>query len=409
MNNLPVNCDVLFCSYGGGHVAALEPVARKLTDLDFKVGYFALTTAQRYLERASIPYFGFKEVADHFNFRADPRYAKLVESNSSNLVNVEETFAYITMNFDELVMKNGFEVAMAEYQLGGRQSFFPVENMRRILSFIKPKVVVSTNSPRSERAIFTAAKELGIARVCVVDLFALQEIEWLKEVNFADSICVLNSAVKQSFLNHGCKAEQVKVTGNPAFDKINAGETLELARSWRTSKNISNKKKVILWASQIEPEKHPFSGRRGDPRLPLMVENQIRHLVANRDDLHLIIRPHPNENRIVAEGDNVSVSDSNEPLHPILHAVNVVVVLTSTVGLEAAISGTPVITVDNSVFTQDAPYSKYGISRGINNLNELESAIDQAIRMQDVNRKHQIAQSTNNVCDEIIALLEKNR
>jgi predicted glycosyltransferase len=143
--------------------------------------------------------------------------------------------------------------------------------------------------------------------------------------------------------------------------------------------------------------------------LPLLVEKQISHLVANRDDLHLIIRPHPNENRIVAEGDNVSVSDSNEPLHPILHAVNVVVVLTSTVGLEAAISGTPVITVDNSVFTQDAPYSKYGISRGINNLNELESAIDQAIRMQDVNRKHQIAQSTNNVCDEIIALLEKNR
>jgi UDP-N-acetylglucosamine 2-epimerase len=50
-------------------------------------------------------------------------------------------------------------------------------------------------------------------------------------------------------------------------------------------------------------------------------------------------------------------------------------VTASTVGLEAHIAGKPVISVDMSVFTPDAPYAAMRISTGTNSLSELANTV----------------------------------
>lgn len=406
MRNFPNKCDILFCSYGGGHVAALLPVAQSLTELGHNVCYLALTTAQSQLDRTSTPYFGYKEIAERRGINIDPRYEYLIPKNNSPLVSDEETRAYTSMNIDDLVAKHGYDEALSKYNAMGRQAFFPLQSMRRLLRELEPKVVVGTNSPRSERAIIQAAQELDIPRLCLVDLFALQEIQWIKEPGFANRICVLNEAVRDNFIRSGCDVEKVKVTGNPAFDSINSTKTIQLAKSWRRKRGIPEDGKVILWASQEEPAIHPFSNKPGDPQLPILVENYLRDALSTQEDWHLLIRPHPSENRIVQEGSRIHISSHREPLHPILHAADAVVVLTSTVGLEASISGTPVVSVDLSIFTPDAPYSEYGISHGIRDLSLLETTIVQALESGKKSKKNQEICSTHKVRDQILSIIK---
>jgi hypothetical protein len=49
------------------------------------------------------------------------------------------------------------------------------------------------------------------------------------------------------------------------------------------------------------------------------------------------------------------------------------------VGLEAALAGRPVVSIDNSIFTPDTQYSAMGVSRGVTNLQDLKIALDEAL------------------------------
>ena len=57
-------------------------------------------------------------------------------------------------------------------------------------------------------------------------------------------------------------------------------------------------------------------------------------------------------------------------------SVSVVVTMTSTVGIEGLLLGKPLVTIDTSVFREDAPYSAMGLSLGVTDLDDLESALD---------------------------------
>jgi CDP-glycerol glycerophosphotransferase (TagB/SpsB family) len=123
--------------------------------------------------------------------------------------------------------------------------------------------------------------------------------------------------------------------------------------------------RTILWASQVEPERHPFSGSIGDSSLPYRIEHYLRDFVAENPGFRLVVRYHPSQQEVFIEHAAVHLSRSDEDLGALLHAVDVAVVTTSTVGLEAALAGLPVISVDCSVFTEDAPYSRMGIATGV--------------------------------------------
>lgn len=367
---------ILFISYGGGHVACLAPLALTMQSKNIPFKFLALTTASSYLNPLGISALGFKDLPEATASDVQ-HWGKLLAKDvpSNGTVSIEETVAYLGLNFRELVTKHGEQEAFDLYAIHGRQAFLPVEVMKSALNYLKPELLVTTNSPRTERAAVIAARELGIDTICIVDLFALQEVQWVGELGYADRICVLNEAVRTMFIKHGRQPHEVVVTGNPAFDRLITQETKLAGLRLKQSRGWDDGKINILWASQPEPEKHPFTDKKGDPQLPRKVEYELRRFVAQNADFRLIVRYHPSETEEFITHENVEFSPLSENLAALLNAVDTVIVTASTVGLEASIVGCNVISVDCSIFTEDAPYSTMGISQGVKQIKDLASAI----------------------------------
>jgi hypothetical protein len=335
-----------------------------------------LTTAAGYLSEQGIASIGFKDLLDPQDRETREIGLRLAkELGSSSMVSEEETVAYLGLSYQDLVARLGANKAASEYAEKSRQAFLPISVMQRAINRFKPDLVLATNSPRAERAAILAAVACSIPSVCVVDLFALQEVQWIGEPGYATRVCVLNEAVKAMFLEHGRKDEEVVVTGNPAFDRLQQPEVKAAGMRLRHERGWDDGSTTLLWASQPEPEQHPFAPRHGDPALPEKIEDELRRFVQDNPGFRLVVRYHPSERVEFVAQQGVFFSPTSENLHVLLHAVDMVIVTASTVGLEASLIGKPLLSVDCSIFTEDAPYSAMGISQGVHTAEDLPSAI----------------------------------
>lgn len=367
---------IFLVAYGGGHVAMLAQIASALAVAGQPFKFLALTTARAELDRLGIPSIGFRDLPGSSD--ADVQaWGKALAADlpAGGPVSHEETIAYLGANFRDLVHDVGESEAWRRYRSAGRQSFLPVRTLENALRALAPSLVVATNSPRAEQAAILAAGRLGIPSICAVDLFALQEVQWIGQPGYADRVCVLNERVRQMFLAHGRLPHEIIVTGNPAFDRLTAPETIAQGAVLRRERGWDDGRITLLWASQIEPERHPFADRQGDPTLPRRVEQELRAFIAAQPGYRLVVRYHPSERVKFVPGERVEFSPRVEPISVLLHAVDVVVVTASTVGLEASIAGRPVISVDASVFTADTLYSRLGVAVGVDDAQGLPQAL----------------------------------
>jgi hypothetical protein len=404
---------IIFVSYGGGHVNMLLPVIKILQALPgFEVIVLGLTTAGAVLERNQIPYLGFKDLLHLADDSALFYGNNLVGANSaSSLVSIEESVAYMGLNYWELVNKYGEQKAHELYTSKGRHSFYPIGVLKRFLSEQKPDLVVATNSPRAERAAIDAAGELNIPSLCLIDLFVFQSVKWIGLPKFATKVCVLSNFVKEQLLAAGRLDQEIVVTGNPVFDSLSSIKSntplLMSNRRWK------NAQKVILWASQVEPEVHPFDAtKKGDVMLPRRIETLLFKVLSKHPDWHLILRPHPSDNTEYFDiPENVEIGDKAESLHELIASVDCVITMTSTVAIEAALIGKQVITIDLSIFTEDSPYSKMGLSEGVVDLTDLESVLCRESLASNLNTEAVVGLpgfATENVVKTIQALLKNS-
>lgn len=364
---------VLFVAYGGGHVAALAPIAKKMLAMKFDVNFLALTTAMEFLEVRGIPYIKYSDLPGAMDDDVVSYGKYLMSQGASNIkISTKETIAYLGLNFREMVRLHGEELAHIKYKEYGRQSFLPINLFVEWFRISRPDVVVATNSPRSEQAAILAAGILGIPSLCVLDLFGMQEVEWLGQPNYADRVCVLNQQVKDMLVDHGRSPQEIAVTGNPAFESINSPKLKDLAIQKRLSMGWGATDFVILFASQVEPVAHPFSSMVGDPLLPRKIENKLRDFVSVDDHAHLVVRFHPSEDVVFKEGQaRVTSSNQLDNLEILLHAVDIVVVVTSTVGVQAYLAGKEVVAIQSSVLASYTPFKKMGMAKGVDDLDQL--------------------------------------
>ncbi|QJW85039.1 hypothetical protein HK414_20355 [Ramlibacter terrae] len=221
--------------------------------------------------------------------------------------------------------------------------FLPVPTLTRIVRAVGAHAVVATSAPRAERAALLAARALGVPSLCMVDLFAAYEIAWLQAPDFADRVCVLNERVRQRLVDAGRPPGHIAVTGNPAFDRLGDPEVRRRGRQLRTERGWDDRH-VVLWASQVEPERHPVRSERGNVELPARIAQSLRAMLPSQPGMELVVRPHPSEPPSPQPpGDREWLSRRDEDLHVLLHAVDVVVVMTSTVGIEARLAGKRVV------------------------------------------------------------------
>lgn len=358
---------VLFVTYGGGHVKMTVPVARALADSGkAQVVVLGLTTAATQVKAANLDLVQFCNLFDE----GDASDAKALiwgeqlacSIEKNNVVNHAETVAYLGLCFRELVEDLGLDAALVLFKRYGRQAFLPVKTMERMLALVKPDLVVTTNSPRAERAAVLAARRMGIPAVCMVDLFATDEVNWIAANDYADSVCVLNNSVKEFLVAAGRKPEQIHVTGNPNFDALR--EPSLMARGAALREKCGWKKmKVILWPCVDEPAVHPFNGIIGEPKVPTRALCALIDFVMSRDDFVLCVRPRAGHPAPCLPADKrVLLTDQNWALPDLLSAVNLVIAMNSTIAVEGHIAGTQVIKLLGSVFDDAMPLVEYGLA-----------------------------------------------
>ncbi len=367
---------VLFVCYGSGHVRMVVPVAHALQAAGLaQVQVLGLTTAARVVRAAGLPLLQFKD----FLLPGDEAALALGQELLADMGAVQdpaESAAYLGLCFAELQAEVGPQEARARYARLGRQAFLPVNTLRRILQVVQPDLLVVTNSPRAERAAVLAAASIGLPSVCIVDLFAIDEVRWIGAPDYAQRVCVLNEEVKQFLISAGRKPEQVVVTGNPAFDVLQGPHPVRAGRELRHSQGWDDKR-VLLWPSQTEPAVHPFDGRPGDPSLPEQVLAQLVAWVQDHADAVLCVRPRAGEPMPALPSDpRIVVTGQDWPLPELLHAVNTVVTLSSTVGLEGHLCGTRLIQVLGSVFEDAMPLARFGVADAAVPLPGLHQALD---------------------------------
>lgn len=339
------------------------PVARALADSGLaRPLVLALTTAAPVVSAVGLDMLQFKDFLTEADGPALAYGRRLLANLKGPVSDPEESIAYLGLCYAELANDVGMEEAERLYQREGRQAFLPLKTLERIVQKVAPALVVSTNSPRAERAAITAARTLGLPSVCMVDLFCLDEVKWIGHTGYADRVCVLNESVKQFLVAAGRRQEQIVVTGNPAFDTLGdafqaaEGRRLRVERGWEG-------KYVLLWPTQVEPAYHPFNGFPGDVDLPRRALFSVIQWVLSRNDCLLCIRPRagealpavPSDARIVFAGQEIS-------LPGLLQAVDMVVTLNSTVGLEGHLAGTALVQVLGSVFDDAMPLKQYGVA-----------------------------------------------
>lgn len=400
---------VLFVTYGSGHVRMVVPVVKALVQAGLAQPLvLALTTAAPVVLDAGLALLQFKNFlrdGDRADLAAMAHGQRLMRAMPGPIADPDETAAYLGLSYQELELRVGAEEAERHYQLEGRQAFLPVATLQRIVKQLAPSLVVATNSPRSERAAIMAARTLGCPSICLVDLFCLDEVKWIGEPSYADKVCVLNESVKHFLLAAGRTDSQVVVTGNPAFDDLTNPMHVAEGASLRKQRNWVGKH-VLLWPTQVEPALHPFNGTPGDVGLPERALRQVINWVLARRDCVLCIRPRaglapmslPDDPRIVVTGQDVG-------LPALLQAVDLVVTLNSTVGLEGHIAGTRLVQILGSVFDNAMPLKRYGIADEAVALDEMAAALDCCIHLARNPSKHLQKNATGSVLDVIRGFL----
>lgn len=401
---------VLFACYGGGHVKMVLAVVRELERRQaIEPVLLGLTAARAEVEAAGYRCFGFADFVRPEDAQALAQGERLARSLATLATDLRESAAYLGLNYADLVETHGTDEAARLYALHGRQVFLPVRTLERIVRAVGADAVVATSAPRAERAALLAARRCGLPSLCMVDLFAAYEIAWLRAPDFADRVCVLNERVRQRLVEAGRPPAHVVVTGNPAFDRLGDAGVRQRARELRAARGWDGRH-VVLWASQVEPAQHPSNPGRGNTELPAQVAAALRALLPSQPRMELVVRPHPSEPPAQDTSQPREwLSPRGEDLHVLLHASDVVVVMTSTVGIEARLAGKYVIQVLGSLYSDDAPYVAYGVADEAVTLGELPHAVARALGQRSAlpGAASEDGRAAAAVADELLELLQQ--
>jgi hypothetical protein len=345
---------ILLVTYGGGHIGMVLPVIRELEALlpGVQCTLMALTTGHLKAKAVRPDALGYRDFLHLVDAEAARRWGeRLSEGNTSPDVPVDETIAYLGINYLDLIAQHGESGAADLYRQQGRYGFQPLHFMRRVIDALQPDAVVATNSPRSERTALDVAGERGIPAIGMVDLFGLDSDTYVLHEPKPAWTCVISEVVRQRLIARGFPAEGVVVTGNPAFDGLQAPENQLKADTFLAERGWQGLKPV-LFAGHVEPYAHPDTPVPAGQALPREIEAVLREHVRQREDLALIVRYHPSDwtqyPRLPDEPRIHFSEPPREAIHPLILASQAVVVQTSTVGLESAVGGKPVISVENS-------------------------------------------------------------
>jgi hypothetical protein len=166
-----------------------------------------------------------------------------------------------------------------------------------------------------------------------------------------------------------------------------------------------------MWAGNIEEPGPGVTPETAGTALALDVERRLRTWVEADPKAALLVRYHPSQYHLfqhLGTHPRIYVSvPTQDPLGPQLHASDIVVVQTSTVGFEAALIGKRVMSLSWSPMVQnmDFDYGKMGLGESIARAEDLVPALSAPGHAPDREVFPPPGRATPRVVAEIYALM----
>lgn len=349
---------ILVVAYGGGHARMLLPVIRKLSADGLDVTVLGLTTGLDYFKKHAISAFSISDFATKF---CDWSKIKNIGASitdgiqKSAVVSDIDTIAYYGLGYRDLLRELPITEAETRFQTLGRKSFLPVQAANKILNMVKPDLLVTTNSPRFERAFVTAAGKNSIKALVLVESVASNELSWLKQPNYGDKICVFHEVVKKNLIELGRPDSHIVVTGNPAF----YSPTLE-ARSPKKNRE----KPRLIYLSQTEFDDSALAGnKKHNTNVVDITLSELARIATNGEaDVCVRFHPHQDLDQIQVPSSLRISKNSVELDHELVH-VDAVLTASSSAALQAISYDIPILQIGWSNRSDMFRFSDFGPSQ----------------------------------------------
>lgn len=368
---------IFMTCYGGGHAEIIKELYKNLVNIpDIEITILALTTSKYKFEQEKISY---KLITDYYDETKDKDIYELgkqfcMENNIDTSIGVDETYLYHGYALYELEKKYSKEKIEEGFRELGRLIFLPIQFMERVLKSENPSLVITTNSPRYEKATLIAAKNLDITSLSIEDLFGKDDSEvtvalekffndQLYQKVYGDYVCVLSEIAKKN-LNYK-KISKVFITGNPSFDK-----TIEFFRENSKKEKTKKENITICYLTQKHPEN-------------ILIMKKLIEIIEKKDS-NLIVKIHPNEKiedylKEIDQKENKKVEIKNSNLYENISNSDIVITIFSTAALEAAILDKPIVAKKNI----SVPFQDLGIGLEYENISEIEELINKILNNKE--------------------------
>lgn len=369
----------LFVCYGGGHAKMTIAVVRELSRHGgWQPVVLGLTTAGPQMRAASIEAHGYRDLVRAGDDAALAEGRRILGDSHDprSGISVDESIAYLGLSYQDIVERVGSEGAADLYKTHGRHAFLQLGPMRRAIEKWNPDVVVTTNSPKSERAALVVARELGIPTVAMEDLLGIRQAlirDFVPKFR-ADRLCVGSTiAIDNLARDEGAPRESCRLTGNPQFDRL-AGVAARRDEA-RRRLGIAPAQRYAVLYTQTAPDR-------------VLLRTVLDTAVSARN-ARIAVRRHPNHRALAAAEfraalpANVDLVDDAD-LDDLLAAADVAVSISSTVALEALLVGNVVVQLGPSLPLSrpsqerlaDLPLHTYGVTVLADDAATLRDAIE---------------------------------
>lgn len=283
----------------------------------------------------------------------------------------------------------------------------------------------SVNGVDLEQRAMRAAHEKHIPTLALLDFWRCyrQRFEFHGETLWPDVIAVMDETAAEALRNEGVADERLAVTGQPAFDRLQAlrrAFSMEERAALRRKLGWADEEKVILFVSQ------PLRAFWGGSEPLGFAEDEVLALLAaqlpalrKNGSVRAVVRPHPREDQAAVAAHCAALEvelSTEEDGYRLAMAADCVVGMNSVFLLEACYLGAIVLSVQPGLSVpDDLPCNRNGMSLALYHAEELERVLQRALRDKDfiaaqrekLRECQADGQATQRVLAEVDRLLKK--
>tara|TARA_Y200000002_G_scaffold345791_1_gene319945 strand:- start:1696 stop:2886 length:1191 start_codon:yes stop_codon:yes gene_type:complete len=392
---------VLVVTYGGGHVAAMIPLLKRLKNNNrFQLEIIGLTTAKKKLIDEGLTCKGSGEVFSSNDEKLFKIINKVIEPNQHPEIDIEDAIAYHAMGINDLILKFGEEKGTQIALEKGRFGYLPIYSAEKYLLKNKVDFLITGTCPRTELAFQKASNRIGIESLAIADNFLFKELDYICQHDYSKNLSVITKKVATQVKKNGYLGN-IYVLGNPSFDNLFEEKYILEAKEYRKKLNLRKRDRLIMWAAH-PPNAHIYSGRKHVNTVSIL--NSLTNYCKRNKNTKFLVRQHPNSNLLSpnTKFEYGYLCSTKISIETALHSIDQLVVESSTVGIQAAIIGKPVITLWHNGYP---PYEENGLSKDISDLNQLHKELDKK-QIPDLSKfSYPMHKSSSELLEEIVLKL----